>query len=214
MTQQKTFYSILKKAIMSITGLFLISFLVVHLSGNFLLFKDDGGEAFNAYAKFMSTNPIISAMEYILAAGFLFHIVDGILLTIQNRKARPVRYAVQASSPSTSWVSRNMGITGSIILIFLVIHLKSFFVEHRLLGNETPMYDLVAQAFDSPLYAGFYVISMVLLGLHLAHGFSSAFQTLGLRHKSYFWLIRLVGLIFSIVVPAGFASMPIYFFFQ
>lgn len=199
---------------MSITGLFLISFLIVHLSGNLLLFKADGGAAFNAYAKFMSTNPIIGAMEYILAAGFLFHIVDGIALTIQNRKARPVKYAVQKSSPDTNWASRNMGITGSVILIFLVIHLKNFFVEHRFLGNETPMYDLVAEAFSNPLYAGFYVVAMVLLGLHLAHGFSSAFQTLGLRHKSYFWLIRFVGIIFSIVVPAGFASMPIYFFFK
>jgi succinate dehydrogenase / fumarate reductase cytochrome b subunit len=214
MAQNKTFYSIIKKVIMSITGLFLISFLVVHLSGNLLLFKDDGGEAFNAYAKFMSTNPLIGAMEYVLAAGFLFHIVDGIILTIQNRRARPTRYAVTASSPGTSWTSRNMGITGSVILIFLVIHLKSFFVEHRLLGNDTPMYDLVAQAFQSPLYSGFYVVSMVLLGLHLAHGFSSAFQSLGLRHKSYFWLIRAIGVIFSIVVPAGFASMPIYFFFK
>ncbi len=214
MAQQKTFYSIIKKVIMSITGLFLISFLIVHLSGNLLLFKDDGGEAFNAYAEFMSSNPIIGAMEYVLAAGFLFHIVDGIILTMQNRKARPVQYAVQKPSPASSWVSRNMGLTGSIVLIFLVIHLKNFFVEHRILGNETPMYDLVAQAFANPIYAIFYVVSMVLLGLHLAHGFSSAFQTLGLRHKSYFWLIRLVGLIFSIVVPAGFASMPIYFLFQ
>jgi succinate dehydrogenase / fumarate reductase cytochrome b subunit len=214
MAQQKTFYSIIKKVIMSLTGLFLISFLIVHLSGNLLLFKDDGGAAFNAYAKFMSTNPIIGIMEYGLAAGFLFHIIDGIILTIQNRKARPVQYAVQKSSPASSWPARNMGISGSIILIFLIIHLKNFFVEHRLLGNETPMYDLVAQAFANPLYSIFYVVSMVLLGLHLAHGFSSAFQTLGLRHKSYFWLIRLVGLIFSIVVPAGFASMPIYFLFK
>lgn len=214
MAQQKTFYSILKKVIMSLTGLFLISFLIVHLSGNLLLFKDDGGEAFNAYAKFMSTNPIIGIMEYALAAGFLFHIIDGIVLTLQNRKARPVRYAVQKPSPASSLAARNMGISGSIILIFLIIHLKNFFVEHRLLGNETPMYDLVAQAFANPVYAIFYVVSMVFLGFHLAHGFSSAFQTLGLRHKSYFWLIRLVGLIFSIVVPAGFASMPIYFLFK
>lgn len=214
MAQNKTFYSIIKKVIMSLTGLFLISFLVVHMSGNLLLFKDDGGEAFNAYAKFMSTNPIIGVMEYGLAAGFLFHIVDGFILWFQNRRARPVKYAVQKSSPASSWVSRNMGISGSIILIFLVIHMKNFFVEHRVLGNETPMYDLVAEAFANPFYAIFYVIAMVLLGLHLAHGFSSAFQTLGLRHKSYFWLIKVVGLIFSIAVPAGFASMPIYFLFQ
>lgn len=214
MAQNKTFYSIIKKVIMSLTGLFLISFLVVHMSGNLLLFKDDGGAAFNAYAKFMSTNPIIGIMEYGLAAGFLFHIVDGFILWVQNRRARPVKYAVQKPSPASSFASRNMGISGSILLIFLVIHLKNFFVEHRVLGNETPMYDLVAQAFSNPYYSALYVAAMIGLGMHLAHGFSSAFQTLGLRHKSYFWLIRAVGLIFSIAVPAGFASMPIYFLFQ
>lgn len=214
MAENKTFYSILKKVVMAITGLFLISFLVVHLSGNLLLFKADGGKAFNDYAHFMSTNPIIRTMEIVLFAGFLFHIIDGILLTIQNRRARPVKYAVQKPSPDSSWVARNMGITGSVILIFLVVHLDSFFVEHRLLGNETPMDELVKNAFDNPIYAGFYVVAMVLLGLHLSHGFKSAFQTLGLRHKSYFHIIKYIGIIFSIAVPAAFASMPIYFYFN
>ncbi len=214
MAETSTFYSIMKKVIMAITGLFLISFLVVHLSGNLLLFKADGGKAFNEYAHFMSTNPLIRTMEIILFAGFIFHIIDGILLTIQNRKARPVKYAVQKSSPNSNWPARNMGITGSIILIFLVIHLKSFFVEHRFLGNETPMDQLVKEAFNDPFYAGFYVIAMVLLGLHLSHGFKSAFQSLGLRHSSYFNIIKYIGIIFSIVVPAAFASMPIYFYFN
>lgn len=199
---------------MAITGLFLISFLVVHLSGNLLLFKADGGKAFNEYARFMSTNPIIRTMEIVLFAGFIFHIIDGILLTVQNRKARPVKYAVQKPSPNSNWPARNMGISGSIILIFLVVHLKSFFVEHRFLGNETPMDKLVKEAFSDPFYAGFYVIAMVLLGLHLSHGFKSAFQSLGLRHSSYFNIIKYIGIIFSIVVPAAFASMPIYFYFN
>jgi len=199
---------------MALTGLFLISFLLVHLSGNLLLFKSDGGKAFNEYAHFMSTNPLIRVMEIVLFAGFLFHIIDGIVLTIQNRKARPTGYAVQKSSPDSSWVSRNMGISGSIILIFLIIHLRSFFVEHRFLGNDTPLDVMVKNAFDNPLYSGFYVIAMILLGLHLSHGFRSAFQSLGLRHNSYFHVIEYVGIIFSIVVPAAFAAMPIYFYFN
>ncbi len=214
MPESSTFYSILKKVIMAITGLFLISFLVVHLSGNLLLFKADGGKAFNEYAHFMSTNPLIRVMEIVLFAGFLFHIIDGIVLTIQNRRARPVGYAVQKSSPGSNWVARNMGLTGSIILIFLIVHLESFFVPHRFLESGKDLDDMVKAAFDSILYSGFYVIAMILLGFHLSHGFKSAFQTLGLRHSSYFPIIKYIGIIFSIVVPAAFAAFPIYFYFN
>ena len=213
MDQQSRMYSIIKKVIMSITGLFLITFLVEHLLGNLLLFKDDGGAAFNEYAKFMSTSPLIRVAEVVLFAGFLFHIIDGIVLTIKNRQARPVKYAVQKSSPDSSWVSRNMGLTGSIILVFLIVHLDSFFLEHRVLGNPTPMDELVKSSFDIWWYSLLYVVAMFFLGFHLSHGFSSAFQTLGLRHKSYFSVINKIGIIFSIVIPAAFAAFPIYFYF-
>ena len=214
MAQQSRLYSIIKKVVMAVTGLFLVTFLIEHLLGNLLLFKDDGGKAFNEYAKFMSTSPLIRVMEVVLFAGFLFHIVDGIILTIQNRRARPVKYAVQKSSPDSSWVSRNMGLTGSIILIYLVIHLRSFFFEHRVLGNPKPMDELVKESFNTGWYSALYVVAMVFLGLHLSHGFRSAFQSLGLRHKSYYGVIKVIGIVFSIVIPAAFAAFPIYFYFN
>ncbi len=201
-----------RKVIMGVTGLFLCSFLVVHLSGNVLLLTDSTGEAFNEYSHFMETNGIIRIMEFVLLFGFLFHIIDGALLTKQNRAARPTAYAAPPSPESSSWFSRNMGLTGSIILIFLIVHLKSFLVEHRFLGTDMSMYDSVATAFSEPVYTGFYVLAMILLGFHLNHGFQSAFQTLGLNDKGYAPVLQNAGLAFSILVPAGFASIPIYFF--
>lgn len=206
--------SIARKTVMSLTGLFLILFLLEHLAGNLLLFIPDGGKAFDAYSEFMSHNAIIRTLEIVLFAGFIFHIVDALALTIQNRKMRGRRYAVHAAPEGSSWFSRNMGITGSIIFIFLVIHLRTFFVETRFIDTDASMYHLVKSAFENPYYSGFYLIAMVLLGFHLAHGFKSAFQTLGLRHKSYFRTIEIIGYIFSIVVPAGFASLPVYFFIK
>ncbi len=208
------FYSLTRKVVMAITGLFLIIFLVEHLAGNFLLLKPDGGEAFNAYSKFMTSNPLIRIMEVVLFAGFIFHIVDGLILTIKNRQSRPIKYRVQKPSPDSSWVSRNMGLTGAVIFVYLVIHLRSFFVEHRILHNDAPMDELVKNAFENPLYSAFYVVAMVILGLHLSHGFSSAFQTLGLRHKSYFNVINIIGKAYAILIPAGFASIPIYFYLR
>jgi succinate dehydrogenase / fumarate reductase cytochrome b subunit len=209
--------SVGKKVIMSATGLFLCIFLVVHLSGNLLLLKDDGGAAFNQYSEFMSTNIFIRLTEFVLLFGFLFHILDGLVLTLKNRSARPVKYAVNAPSANSSWTSRNMGITGSIIFVFLVVHLNTFLVDQRILGTHESMYASVVAAFQagwSGWYWAFYVVAMILLGFHLHHGFQSAFQSLGLNHPRYTPLIKTMGLIFSIIVPLGFAVIPIYFYFS
>ncbi|RME01465.1 MAG: succinate dehydrogenase, partial [Deltaproteobacteria bacterium] len=135
--------SILRKTVMGITGLFLCLFLLVHLSGNFLLFR--GPEAFNAYSQFMAHNTFIRVNEFVLLFGFLFHIMDALLLTRKNRSARPVGYAVGSGNANSAWVSRNMGMTGSIVLVFLVVHLRTFFVEHRILHVEKTMYDSVVE---------------------------------------------------------------------
>jgi len=209
--------SIGKKFIMGATGLFLCLFLVVHLSGNLLLFKNDGGGAFNQYSEFMSTNGLIRVMEVILFLGFLFHIIDGLILTWKNRSARPTRYVVHAPSANSSWTSRNMGITGSIVFVFLVVHLNTFFVQQRILETQASMHQAVVNSFRTGWhgwYWAFYVVAMVLLGFHLHHGFQSAFQSLGLSHKKYTPFIEKIGLLFSIIVPAGFAVIPIYFFFR
>jgi succinate dehydrogenase / fumarate reductase cytochrome b subunit len=213
--------SIGKKLLMALTGLFLISFLAVHLAGNLQLLKDDGGKAFNIYAEFMSTNPLIQTISKLNFAFILIHAIWGIYLAVKNRQARgPVGYAV--SKNSSIWASRNMGILGTLILTFIVIHLNHFYAQMHWGGIAKVNYDgaeyrdiytTVAFWFDKGWYVGLYVFCMAALAFHLWHGFSSAFQTLGLNHVKYNPVITFVGRAFAIVVPAGFAWIPIYMFF-
>lgn len=207
------------KILMSLTGLFLISFLIVHLTGNLMLFKPDGGATFNAYAHFMSTNSIVRVAEIILVLGFMLHIYTAWQLTRHNQQTRPQNYAYSRPNANSSWASRNMGIAGSIVLIFLVIHLYNFWFQYKFQANiplvpgtdYKDMYWLVQKVFiEEWWFAILYIVAMVFLGFHLAHGFESAFQTLGLHHKKYTPLIKNFGVFFAIVVPAGFAAMPIY----
>ncbi|MCG8385070.1 MAG: succinate dehydrogenase cytochrome b subunit [Cytophagales bacterium] len=207
-----------RKLLMALTGLFLISFLVVHLIGNLQLLANDGGESFNLYAKFMTTNPVIKTTSYLLYATFIIHIVWAILLSAQNRKARTVRYAVTAGSTNSSWTSRNMGILGTIILVFLIIHLKNFWYEMHWGGIAKVVYDgvevkdlytVVEVAYTQWWYVAFYVAAMVGVMFHLFHGFKSAFQTLGLNHPKYNPVINTIGTLFSIIVPGAFAAIPI-----
>lgn len=206
--------SIGKKLIMSLSGLFLCTFLIVHLSGNFLLFKDDGGAAFDAYAEFMSTNFFIRTMEIVLFAGFIAHIVSGAVVWWANRRARPEKYEKYKLSDNTKPASRITMLTGSVVFIFLVVHLRTFWVTSRFTDVGRSMYDLVREAFSNPYYDAFYLVALVLLAYHLRHGFQSAFQTLGLRSKKYIRLLDAIAVIFWLFIPIGFAAMPIYFFYQ
>ncbi len=128
--------SIGRKLIMAITGLFLVSFLLVHVMGNIQLFYQDGGLAFNNYTKFMTTNPIIKTMEWVLFAGFVVHIIYAMLLTLQNNASRPVKYAYKGKNGGASWASRNMFITGSVMFIFLVVHLVMFWGTYKFGSGE------------------------------------------------------------------------------
>ena len=207
-----------KKYLMAITGLFLCSFLVIHFLGNIALFTDP--VQFNEYTRFMSSNPIIRVMEIILVTGFLTHIVDAIILTRANKKAQPVKYAMNKNK--SSWYSRNMGLTGSVILAFLILHLQSFWYEYKfgevLMTVDSngdsikDMFTIVKTAFSEWWYSAIYVLAMILLGSHLNHGFQSAFQSVGLRHKKYTPTIKMLGTGFSISITVGFISFPIYFF--
>jgi succinate dehydrogenase / fumarate reductase, cytochrome b subunit len=202
-----------RKLIMMATGLLLCSFLLVHLAGNLLLFKGDGGVAFTAYARFMSSAVLIRVLEVGLVLGFLFHIVDAALLTKWNRAARPDPYEAARTKGPRGWTARYMGFSGGVLLVFLLIHLRTFLVEHRVLGNPASLYDLVVAAFRDPRYVSLYVGAMVLLACHLHHGFQSAVQTLGVTHRRARAVLNAVGVLFSLVVPAGFASIPLYFHF-
>jgi succinate dehydrogenase / fumarate reductase cytochrome b subunit len=204
--------SVGQKLLVGATGLFLCSFLIVHLSGNLLLFRNDGGKAFDTYSEFMSTNTGIRIMEIVLFAGFLIHIIFAVSHWISNRLSRPERYLRNRASENSALESRLTFVTGSIVFIFLVVHLRSFFVPSRFAaaGTGVSMYELVRAAFSSPIYDGFYVVAMALLAYHLRHGFQSAFQTFGLRpgrEKIIDW----IAIIFWLLIPIGFAAMPLYF---
>lgn len=220
---------------MGLTGVLLIGFLVEHLIGNLLLLA--GPDKFNAYAEFMGTNPLIRAAEFLLFGGFIFHIVDGLMLKMQNAKARPVRYAVSSGTQNASWFSKNMAVTGTILLIFFILHLISFFIKARFNadvsfgvnacnyegpwvgtaanglseGHTFSMWHKAAFLFSIPWYSVLYVISMVVVMMHLLHGFQSAFQTLGINHPKYTPIIKAIGYGYAVLVPAGFAIIPIAF---
>jgi succinate dehydrogenase / fumarate reductase, cytochrome b subunit len=213
MAKTFSFYysSIGQKSISALTGLFLCAFLVVHLSGNLLLFKNDGGTAFNNYAEANASSWIIRVLEVVLFAGIVIHIYWGARIWIFNRRARPQRYVVNHPSEDSSLFSRVMLLSGSVIFFFLIVHLKSFWAPMRLSGaHGISLHDIVKTAFQNPLYDGFYILSLSLLAYHLRQGFQSAFQTFGLRPQ---WRKAIDGVaaIFWLIVPIGFASMPLYF---
>ena len=211
----KMFYtSVGRKMVMALTGLFLCLFLLEHLYGNLLLYKLDGGESFNEFSHFMAGNMIIRTIEIGLFAGILIHAIDGLFLTFSNKKARPVGYAVNHQSKNSTWFSRNMGLTGSVIFVFLVIHMKTFFVPHRIGTPENAMSYDVAYAFQTNWYAALYLVAMVILGMHLNHGFQSAFQTMGWNNNKFSKTVKSAGTIYALIMMIGFASFPIIFYFD
>lgn len=214
--------SITKKYWMAITGLFLISFLIVHLLGNLQLFdlSMEGQEKFNAYAKFMTTFPLIKIMSYVLYFGILFHAVDGIVLVIQNRKARPERYKSWKPNTNSIWASRNMGLLGTIILVFIVTHMGQFWYTMHwgeigidAQGNKDLAAVVIKTYQDGSagmMIVLLYVISMAAIAFHLWHGFASAFQTFGLNHPRYSPIIKMMGYGFSVIVPLAYAAIPVF----
>lgn len=213
-SSNKKTLSLVKKYYMALTGLFLISFITIHLSVNLLTLVSK--ELFNEAAHFMGTNPVIQVMQFVLAAGFIIHIVQGIVITIQNRKARPIKYAYNNPKANSTWTSRNMISTGILVLLFLVIHIRDYFWEIKFnnLGEYSTDYDLVVALFANPLYVVLYVIAFVMLGLHLNHGFQSSFQSMGASHPKVNSTIRKLGAAFSIVVAVGFSAIAITFYIQ
>jgi succinate dehydrogenase / fumarate reductase, cytochrome b subunit len=213
--------SIGKKLLMALTGLFLITFLVVHAVGNLQLFKSDNGEAFNIYTKFMTTNPLIKTVSYLLYFSIILHAIDGFLLWYKNSKSRPVGYHKSDYNANSIWASRNMGILGTLLLIFIVVHMKTFWAEMHFgsvpvvtyNGEEyKDLYSTVTFAFSQLWYVILYTICMLAMAFHLWHGFGSAFQTLGLNHKKYTPFIQYLGYGFAVIISAVFASMPLYMY--
>ncbi len=217
--------SLAKKYAMALTGLFLCLFLVGHLAGNLQLIFITGAEgqqAFNEYAQFMTTFPLVKILSYLTYASVLFHVVDGIVLTMQNRKARPVGYVKENGAANAKWASRNMGILGTIILVFLVSHMQSFwytmhFGEIPLHNGLKDLHSVVLQFFSPENALGLvavigYVLAQMAVAFHLSHGFQSGFQSLGVRHAKYTPIIEWTGMAFALLVPALFAIIPIFLY--
>ncbi|HMN25629.1 MAG: succinate dehydrogenase cytochrome b subunit [Ignavibacteriaceae bacterium] len=207
--------SIGKKFTMAVTGSFLLIFLIVHLIGNITLFF--GANAFNAYVSTLDVvKPLIRVIEVVLLGVFVLHIYNGLRLWLENKRARGITYKVNGSKENSTIFSRTMVITGSIILIFLVSHLATFFWRFNVhdpmgLATNHQYYDVVVYFFNMWWYSILYVVAMIFLGYHLNHGFQSAFQTFGWNHKKYFPMIQKIGTVYAIIMALGFASMPIYF---
>lgn len=198
--------SIGKKLAMAVTGLALYGFLLGHVSGNLLLLRKDGGAAFNAYSDFLVNHPLLVPVEFGLVAIFVLHIYFAVSVERDNRRARPVGYKVTTAVGGRSWASRTMIWTGSLILVFVVLHLKTF--KYGELGDGS-LYDLVIETFRDRLYAAWYVAAMLLLGFHLWHAFRSAFQTLGLYAKPK---LKAVSIILCVIISGGFAVIPAWIF--
>ncbi|MBS4057595.1 MAG: succinate dehydrogenase cytochrome b subunit [Bacteroidetes bacterium] len=214
--------SITKKIVMSLAGLFLTSFLVVHLTINLFVLFDPSREMFNQAAHFMATNPFIQTFQWVLFIGFILHMIFGVVLQIQNWMARPVRYEKKGSS-ELSYFSKFMIHTGVVVFIFLIIHFANFFVKAKLGEVESITYasgtyedlgNLIILLFKDGAYVAFYVVAILLLGFHLDHGFQSAFQSLGLNHSRYTPFIKLIGTLFSVLITLGFVAIPLVIYFS
>lgn len=205
--------SIGKKIVMAMTGIFLMIFLLLHLSVNLFLFS--GEQAFNEAVSFMRKNLFIRIMEYVLAIGFIIHILFGIKLHLQNKKIKEEIDYTMNSYSTTSFSSRSMIYTGILILCFLILHIINFMIPMKYSNHHlTSDYNLVVSLFKNPLYTFIYVFSFFILGIHLNHGFQSSFQSLGLSNKNRLIWIRKFGFFYFWFVCSGFSIIAIWFFFN
>lgn len=207
--------SIGKKFIMAITGLLLLTFLVIHLINNLLLFL--GPEIFNEnVARLEAIKPLVRVIEIALALIFILHIYNALKLYVENKKANPQKYAIDASSKNSTFYSRYMTVTGVIILVFLIVHLGTFWTSFNFGAHPSdgshPFYGIIQDAFANPFISVFYIIAMVVLGFHLNHAFQSSFQTFGWESKKFTPLVKKIGTFIAIVMTIGFASIPVFFY--
>jgi succinate dehydrogenase / fumarate reductase cytochrome b subunit len=198
--------------------LFLISFLVVHAGINACIWANDGGIMFNKAAHFMGSTVVIRILEVGLFIGIFIHIIQGYALEFSNRSKRKVGYQVKLGDRGSKWYSRSMGLLGTILLLFFIIHWKQFWIPSRFTGvNEVMidgkevhnMFNLMKVTFQQPWVVIVYVLACFSLSWHLMHGFQSAFRTLGLHNSRYLAMVNTIGIGFSIIIPLAFAMMPV-----
>jgi succinate dehydrogenase / fumarate reductase, cytochrome b subunit len=213
--------SIGKKWVMGLTGLFLISFLVIHAGINACIWANDGGIMFNKAAHFMGATIVIRIMEVGLFAAILIHIIQGYVLEFTNRSKRGKGYQVNLGNKGSKWYSRSMGLLGTILLLFFIIHWYHFWIPSRFTGVPEPemelangqrihnLYALMQSTFQELWVVIIYVFACFSLCWHLVHGFQSAFRTVGISNPRYLSLIRNVGIGYSVIISLAFAMMPV-----
>ncbi len=220
--------SIGKKLVMALTGLFLISFLVVHAGLNATIWANDSGQMFNFSAHFMGSMIVIRIMEIVLFIFFIIHIIQGYVLETKNLRRRGKGYKINLANRGSKWYSRTMGLLGTLLLLFLVMHLYHFWTPSRLggIGDIQPLnevdydgkgyhnlYAEMVRIFQNPVVVILYVVGCISLAYHLMHGFQSTFRTLGVHNKRYLNILITVGYAFAIIISATFAMMPVSMYF-
>jgi succinate dehydrogenase / fumarate reductase cytochrome b subunit len=209
--------SIGRKQLMGATGLIWSGFVLTHMLGNMLIFV--GADAYNSYSHALVSNPLIYLAEAFLLLTILAHAVKGIQLTFENRSARQSKYAMPTNGKKAArFQSKFMIFHGSMVLVFIILHLITFkYGPHYTTtvgGVEMrDIYKLVIEVFHEPLYVAWYAVALIFVGLHLSHGFYSAFASLGLYHPRYTPILSKIGYVYAAVIAAGFLSQPIYVYF-
>ncbi len=205
--------SIGRKMLMGITGLLLWFYLLVHLAGNLAFFA--GRDAFNGYAEFLESLPIVTPIEVGLLLVFLAHILLGIVLTVANRSARSGRYAVRGSKADNTLTARTMIWSGAVIFLFLLLHVNQFrFGDPTILDHGTKdYYSLEADVFGNVLYSVWYIFAVTVLGFHVGHGFQSAFRSFGVNHDKYTPAIEWISRATAVVFALAFAALPLFVLF-
>jgi len=207
-----------KKLVMGLTGLFLISFLVVHVGVNACIWANDGGVMFNKAAHFMGATVVIRIMEVGLFVGIFLHIIQGYVLTANNQSKRKIGYDVPMGNKGSKWYSRSMGLLGTILLLFFILHWWHFWIPSRFTGvvqtavggkEMHDMYTLMKITFSELWVVIIYVIACFSLFWHLLHGFQSSFRTMGLSNNRHIAIVQALGVGFSVIVPLAFAMMPV-----
>ncbi len=203
---------------MAFTGLFLITFLIVHAGINSCIFLNDNGETFNTVGHFMSHNWIVRFLEVGLFAGLILHIIQGLMLWKQNNDARPIGYYQNKANKNSKWYGRSMGILGTLLLLFLIMHLSHFYVGTKvaLYGGDVPhnLYEEMKEVFSEWWVVALYLAGVIALFWHLFHGFQSAFQTFGINHKRFTPIIKTLGTAYSVIICILFALMPLALHFK
>ena len=216
--------SVGKKFVMGLTGIFLILFLIIHVSVNACIWAMDDGQMFNMAAHFLGATVVPRVLEIGLFIGFILHIVQAYVLEMQNRRKRGVGYQVAMGNRGSKWYSRYMGWLGTFVLLFLVIHLRDFWVPSRFMQMQEVSYppgvevhdlfSLMKDTFHTGWIVIVYLIGCLALAYHLMHGFQSAFRSLGVYNSRYLRLINGIGIAFSVIVPLAFAMMPVSMYFD